>query len=210
MHLDNVVHSTGASPMNFFSRLRAGFAVALLGLFVSGYALSAEPKAVPLKTYKVSPKYGQTLEQMIAAGKYDFVNPWMSPANFAVAGTGPATVEVALIPIDSVDGFVGAEVANDTLLRNGYRPATVTELLALGAEYPSATNGITVAATGTLQPVVTSTGQKHMVVSAIESHSVKMTNRLGAPLPTTTRRLEVFGAGVMGFRSPVYFAAVKK
>ncbi len=83
--------------------------------------------------YKVLVDYGQTLQQMIAAGKYNHVNSNITADNFPVTGHGQQEVVVELV-------HFGREMESEVVLREfetrGLRAATLPELLAFGIKYP--------------------------------------------------------------------------
>ena len=78
--------------------------------------------------YAVTVNYDLSLDEMIAAGELDDVAPGINAANFPVSARGTAVIEVTLLRLNRC-------VSTDAILafmdRNGYRPATLPELLAL-------------------------------------------------------------------------------
>lgn len=83
--------------------------------------------------YKVLVDYGQTLQQMIAAGKYDYANSDINDKNFPVSGSGKQDVAIELV-------HYGRDMETDAVLKDlefkGMRPATLPELLSFGTTYP--------------------------------------------------------------------------
>ena len=83
--------------------------------------------------YKILVDYGQTLQQMIANGKYDYANSDITSGNFPMTGNGKQEVVVELV-------HFGRDMASDAVLKEfearGLRAATLPELLAFGATYP--------------------------------------------------------------------------
>ena len=83
--------------------------------------------------YKVLVDYGQTLQQMIANGKYDYANSDITSGNFPFTGNGKQEVVVELV-------HFGRDMASNAILKEfearGLRAATLPELLAFGATYP--------------------------------------------------------------------------
>ena len=77
--------------------------------------------------------YALTLEQMIAAGRYDWKNGDITAKNFTVTGTGTVKLEVRLFHYGR--GMSTKDVLKD-IDQNGYRPIKIEELLALGATKP--------------------------------------------------------------------------
>lgn len=94
---------------------------------------SGSQPAVPT-THQVTVDYGKTLEEMIAAGRYDTRNNDITAERFPFQGTGQVEVELHLV-------HLGRDASTDTVLaeldRRNLRPATIEELLALGAKYPN-------------------------------------------------------------------------
>lgn len=83
--------------------------------------------------YKVLVNYGQSLQEMISAGKYNCVTPDINSKHFPIQGSGQQEVIVELI-------HYGCEMLTDDVLNDleskGMRPAILPELLVFGATYP--------------------------------------------------------------------------
>lgn len=78
--------------------------------------------------------YTLTLEQMIEAGHYDYVDPDITAVRFPVNdGTGITDAEAIIV---SFTRRLSTDVALVELDRMGLRPADLAELLAFGANYP--------------------------------------------------------------------------
>ena len=84
-------------------------------------------------THTLTVNYGQSVEDALKAGNYDWVNDYITSRNFPPTRRGTETVEVSLVHFGRV--MTSDEVLEE-LDRQGLRPATVEELLALGAQYP--------------------------------------------------------------------------
>ena len=84
-------------------------------------------------SFKVTIDYGQTLVDMVKAGKYDWLDCNIIQNHFPIKGSGQQEKEVALFlfgrAISSDDAIAEMEKA-------GYRPARIEELLTLGASQP--------------------------------------------------------------------------
>ncbi len=101
--------------------------------------------------YKVLVGYGQTLQQMIANGKYDYANSDITSGNFPITapptGGGKQEVVVELV-------HFGRDMASDAVLKEfearGLRAATLPELLAFGATYPEKQREFPVVALGSV------------------------------------------------------------
>ena len=76
----------------------------------------------------------QTLEQMVKAGKYDWMELDIHSSDLQVNCRGISKVDVVLVPMH------GPHMEPEDLLREldsrGFRPAELPELLAFGATYP--------------------------------------------------------------------------
>jgi len=83
--------------------------------------------------YPVTIDHDQTLEQMIAAGRYDWKNGDINAKHFPLTGTGRVEVTLELIHLNRV---INTNDALKEIDQRGYRPATIAELLALGASQP--------------------------------------------------------------------------
>ncbi|MBI5071951.1 hypothetical protein HZB93_03635 [Candidatus Falkowbacteria bacterium] len=88
--------------------------------------------------FKVTVDYGLTLSEMIAAGRYDVVDSYITTEYFPVTGKGRVEREVVAVYLNREvkDGDVIAELA----LR-GFRPAKIEDLLALSALHPDFREG---------------------------------------------------------------------
>lgn len=100
-------------------------------------------------TYEVVVDYNQTLAQMIEAGHYDWVYRDITQECFPIEGEGRQEVEVRLFHFNQKmnSGKVLAE-----LRKAGYRPATLPELLALGAAQPDLQEQFPIVALGSVWP----------------------------------------------------------
>ena len=83
--------------------------------------------------FLVTVDFSMTLVAMIAAGHYDWVNSNITQDHFLITGSGTVELELELIQFKN-------PMSTDNVLkeldRQGYRPATLPELLAFGAKYP--------------------------------------------------------------------------
>lgn len=87
----------------------------------------------PFPSYPVNVDYSASVEQLIKVGKYDWFNDDIKGGNFPSSEKGTAQVLVYLV---NFDRDISSEDAVKELDRQGLRPATLKELLALGATYP--------------------------------------------------------------------------
>jgi len=100
-----------------------------------------------MTSYKVMVDYSMSLEDMIAAGKYDFVNGYITTTNFPIdrEETGKEDVEVILVCLGE---SLTTEQVKSEFYRRGLKPATIMELLALGASHPELQREFSILALG--------------------------------------------------------------
>jgi hypothetical protein len=121
-----------------FQRVAKAIASDLPGLSPSeadtliGLLRQGQPQP-PFPSYPVNVDYSASVEQLIKAGKYDWFNDDITGRNFPSSEKGTAQVIVYLV---NFDRDISSENAVKELDRQGLRPATLKELLALGATYP--------------------------------------------------------------------------
>jgi len=96
--------------------------------------MGLDPTLRPYSTYKITIDYSRTLTKMIEAGKYYQVDEDFTPDNFpAKRRSGVEKIEVVLVHL----GYMATTHKVLTELdRHGFRPATLPELLSLGAAKP--------------------------------------------------------------------------
>lgn len=83
--------------------------------------------------YKVVVDYDLTVEQLITAGQYDWFNDDITSRNFPSKEKDVAAVLIYLV---NFDYDISSEDVVRKLDRQGLRPATLKELLALGITQP--------------------------------------------------------------------------
>ena len=100
--------------------------------------------------FRVIVDYGQTLQQMIANGKYDYADSDINSDNFPMTGpstsSGQATKQDVVIELVSFKGTMKSEAVLKELKARGLRAATLPELLAFGATYPEKQRGLPIIA----------------------------------------------------------------
>jgi len=84
-------------------------------------------------TYKVTVDYGQSLDTMITAGRYDWKNGDINDQNFPISGRRTSETEIALFHFNK---GMSTDAVLAELDKRGFRAATLPELLALGADQP--------------------------------------------------------------------------
>lgn len=88
---------------------------------------------------------GQSLEEMIAAGGYDEVDPVVLSVSFPIKQRCRKMVEITLIQFERA--YASWELIA-LMEARGYRPAFIEELLALGKEQPDLQRRIPIVALG--------------------------------------------------------------
>lgn len=92
-------------------------------------ALQLEPF---LPTYSIVVDYSLSLAQMIEAGDYNWINDDITATNFPIQGEGKQQLELVLFHFDR---YIQSDDAIKEIDKAGYRPATLPELLGLGAQH---------------------------------------------------------------------------
>lgn len=84
-------------------------------------------------SFTVTIDYNQTLEQMIATGRYDWKDGDINVKHFPLIGSGRFEIALELIHFNRV---INTSDALKEIDQRGYCPGTIAELLALGAAQP--------------------------------------------------------------------------
>jgi hypothetical protein len=95
--------------------------------------------------FAVTIEHGQSLEEMIAAGCYDDVDPVALSVSFRIMRRSRKQTEITLIQFDRP--YAPGEL-KALMEGRGYRPAFIEELLALGKEQPDLQRKIPIVALG--------------------------------------------------------------
>ncbi|MFA5163525.1 MAG: hypothetical protein WC441_03275 [Patescibacteria group bacterium] len=94
--------------------------------------------------------YSLTLEQMIAAGRYDWNNGDVNARNFPL----PVELSGQSLQVQAKLFHFGHSISSQKAIeemdKQGYRPATLVELLALGASYPDLQRKFPIIALGSI------------------------------------------------------------
>lgn len=99
--------------------------------------------------------YGLTLEQMIAAGNYDWKNDDLTDKRFPIKGEGVQEFEACLIhPNRSISSEDCIQLIKDADKTNPWQPAETEHLLAFGAKYPEEQRKFPIIALGSVGKVV--------------------------------------------------------
>ena len=102
----------------------------LIKRFADLIAESCKPK---FSTYRLSVDYDRSVEDGIAAGKYDWTNDNITQKNFPSNRKSVAEVDVQLVPFGRV---MTTDAVARELDKLGLRPAELPELLTLGERHP--------------------------------------------------------------------------
>lgn len=109
----------------------------VLLLVFSLFTLRVSPQNPPRltvdSTFRVVVNCDASLKKMIKVGRYNWVHPGINNKRFPVACRDTQNVDVHLVRFDREMEF--NEILSE-LDRAGFRPASLAELLALGALYP--------------------------------------------------------------------------
>jgi len=97
------------------------------------------------EVFRVIVDYGKTVAEMIKAGKYVWYNDDITIEHFPVKSNGQVELNIELVRCD--EGMKSNDVIKD-LDRRGFRPATLHELLAFGAQYPDVQRDFQIVALG--------------------------------------------------------------
>lgn len=97
------------------------------------------------QTFKVLVDYSKSLAEMVSAGKYDWVNLDITNSHFPIQGSGQQEKEVVLFHFNKV---VSSEEAIVEMEKQGFCPAKIEDLLALGANQPELQKQFSIAALG--------------------------------------------------------------
>lgn len=98
-------------------------------------------------SYQVVVDYGRAVEQLVGDGEYDWCNTDIVSRNFpSMMGTEiRAQIDIYLVSFDRRISSEGVITEMEIL---GLRPATIVELLALGAQHPDIQRDYQIAALG--------------------------------------------------------------
>jgi hypothetical protein len=110
------------------------------------FLLEEVQKRSKMVRYPIIVDYGKSVEEMVAAGQYDWEDGDITSKNFRKSGTGVVAVSTELVCLDKSISRPMSMVAH--LKANGFRPATLAELLAFGATYPETQRQFPVVALG--------------------------------------------------------------
>jgi hypothetical protein len=108
------------------------------------------------KTLRIVVDYSLSLEQMITAGKYDWSNSDITAKRFPLKGSGKVELEPKLF-------YFGRDMSSDNVIaemdKEGFRPCTIEELLAIGEQHPELQRKFPLVALGSVAKV---NGNRHV------------------------------------------------
>ena len=84
------------------------------------------------QTYTVTADYSKTIDEMLKNGKYDWANDDITADHFPSKEKGTKRIKIALFKFDH-------DISGEDVIRKmgkGFRPASLKEILSLGAQYP--------------------------------------------------------------------------
>jgi hypothetical protein len=118
-----------------FSLKHLFIGIAILCALTYGIVYLYEPHLIEDGRYQITVDYSRTLEAMIAAEKYDYVNSSINSTNFPIdqSKSGTETLEAVIVHLDQY--VEDTETVLKLMDKKGLRPATLPELLALGEKY---------------------------------------------------------------------------
>jgi hypothetical protein len=122
--------------------------LAVLGLFLCGCVSTGATKPTPYAKYPITVDYGQSIEDLARDGGYYRVFSELSSRNFPAEALGTKQLSATLVRLrgpSTIDQVVAAEA------KDGFRPATIRELLTFGSTYPEMLKHITIVGLGSQQ-----------------------------------------------------------
>ncbi len=143
--LDHALERNGWTPADVKS-LSEGNILTHVKKFLAGLN---PPQEVSGGT-RLAINYALTLEQMIAAGRYDWTNSDITTKRFSVVGSGIVVVERKLFHFDRV---VSADEAERLIIAEGYQPGKIEHLLASAAANPEEQRKFPIVALGSVAKV---------------------------------------------------------
>ena len=123
------------------TRVKRILILAVLTLLVAGVGDAAQT------AFPVPVDYAQSLDAMVRAGRYDYVDSDITEKHFPVM-SGPQNVSIELVHFDRV---MSSDDVFSELDRKGFRPATLPEILSFGAKYPEKQREFPVVALGSVR-----------------------------------------------------------
>jgi len=95
--------------------------------------LIVKPSSTTLESYPISVDYNLSLVDMVAAGKYDWINPEITAKHFPIKGKGTVETERVLVHLNRQ---ATPKQVEEHLAAQDLEPARIEHLLAFGAANP--------------------------------------------------------------------------
>lgn len=154
-HFLTVLSQQGVTKEGLDAMIETGLFSDLCEASLNG--LSGVDRDEVRKLYGLSPKtlrivvdYSLSLEQMIAAGKYDWKNDDITAKRFPLKGNGKVELEPKLF-------YFGRDMSSDNVIaemdKEGFRPCTIEELLAIGEQHPELQRKFPLVALGSVSEI---------------------------------------------------------
>jgi hypothetical protein len=103
-----------------------------IALFTQAVRHRTKMAAVVPDIFRLTIDYSQSLEQMIAAGRYDWTNSGIIAKHFPIEGKGTIEYEAKLFHFNR---NISPEKAIEAMKKAGFEPATIEHLLAFAEKY---------------------------------------------------------------------------
>ncbi len=133
-----LLEQKGVTPERFQTVLGSGILsdifeekATLANRFTVRQALGLGP--LPSEPIVLIVDYGQTFEQMIAAGRYDWKNDDITAKRFPIEGEGTVKFEAVLFHFNK---DISSEDAKKQIEEAGYEVGKIEHILSFGANYP--------------------------------------------------------------------------
>ena len=147
--LTKALRKLGVSNEQIHELVKDGDAPDALVEKVAAVLAEAMRAAANLFRFRVVVNYSQTLEQMIAAGRYDWKNPDITEKHFPIPPSKRGKEEVAIELVHFDRNMESDEVLRE-LDKAGLRSAELPELLAFGAAHPEKQREFPIVALGSV------------------------------------------------------------
>ena len=145
--LTKALHKKGVSKEQIHELVKDGDAPDTLVEKVA--AVLAEAMQVAANLFRIVVDYSMTIEQMIAAGCYDWKNSDITAKHFPIPPSKYGKKEAA-IELVHFNRYIERDDALRELDKMGLRPAELPELLAFGASYPEKQREFPIVALGSV------------------------------------------------------------
>lgn len=101
--------------------------------FLGGLNPSVETKSIDTDVFRLTVDYGQSLEQMIATGQYDWKNSDITAKRFPIDGKGIVELEARYFHFDR---NISSEDVIEEMKKAGFEPAKIEHVLSHGKTFP--------------------------------------------------------------------------